>query len=129
MARRILQTDFGALVLLVDSITEINAGDAGGFVVSGSHGGLSAARYAAAVPLRACLFNDAGGGKDDAGIAGLAMLDYPALACSHASARIGDPQDAWDHGVVSAVNAAAASAGLAPATGVQAAFRRLVRGE
>ena len=126
MARRILQTDLGVAVLLADSITEITPADAGSFVVSGSHGGLSAAHYAAAVPLRACLFNDAGGGKDAAGIAGLARLGYPALACSHASARIGDPQDAWENGIVSAVNAAAMAAGLQPGMTVQAAFRRLL---
>lgn len=128
MARRSLQAGFGIAVLLVDSITEINAADAGAFVVSGSHGGLSAARYAAAVPLGACLFNDAGRGKDDAGIVGLAMLPYPALACSHASARIGDPQDAWDNGIVSATNAAGRAAGVTPGMAVQAAFRLLASG-
>lgn len=112
-------------VLLVDSITEINGTDAGCLVISGSHGGHSAAHYAAAVALVGCVFNDAGKGKDDAGIAGLAALDYPALACSHLSARIGDPQDAWDNGTVSAVNAAAKAIGLRDGMTVQAAFRRL----
>lgn len=113
-------------VLLVDSITEINGTDAGCLVISGSHGGHSAAHYAAAVALAGCVFNDAGKGKDDAGIAGLAALDYPALACSHLSARIGDPQDAWDNGTVSAVNAAAKAVGLRDGMTVQAALRRLV---
>jgi hypothetical protein len=125
MARRILQTDFGAALLLTDSITEIGAGDAGRIVISGSHGGRSAAHYAAAVALAGCLFNDAGTGKDAAGIAGLVLLDYPALAVSHASARIGEPQDAWENGIVSAVNAPAAAAGLRPGMTVQAACRLL----
>ncbi|MFC3677903.1 hypothetical protein [Ferrovibrio xuzhouensis] len=128
MARRILPADLGVTVLLVDSITEINGDDAGCLVISGSHGGRSAARYAAAVVLAGCVFNDAGTGKDDAGIAGLAALAYPALACSHRSARIGDPQDAWDNGIVSAVNAAAQAAGLRSGMTVQAAFRQLAGG-
>src|SRR3546814_16453236 len=57
---------------------------------------------------------------DDAGIAGLAALGYPALACSHPSARIGHPQDAWDNGTVSAVNAAAEAARLRSGMTVQA---------
>jgi len=128
MARRVLPTDRGPVLLLVDSITEINAGDAGRIVISGSHGGMSAAHYAAAVPLAGCLFNDAGIGRDRAGIAGLEMLACPALACSHLSARIGDPQDAWENGIVSAVNAAAERAGLRPGMTVQAALRLIAGG-
>src|SRR3546814_9126822 len=112
MARRILPTDLGMTVLLVDSITEISGDDADCLVISGSHGGRSAARSAAAVRLAGCVFNAAGPGKDDAGIAELAAPGSPALACSHLSARIGDPQDAWDNGTVRAVHASAEAAGL-----------------
>ena len=48
---------------------------AGAIAVSGSHGGRSSGRIGAAVRLRAVFFNDAGVGKDQAGLAGLAMLD------------------------------------------------------
>ncbi|MEO7246739.1 MAG: hypothetical protein ABIX12_16520 [Rubrivivax sp.] len=102
-------------VLLVDSITELNAHDAGDWVVSGSHGGISAAAYALQQPLGLVVFNDAGVGKDGAGIAGLAPLDaagQPALTVAHTSARIGDAHDAWAHGVISHVNASAAALGL-----------------
>lgn len=102
----------GAAILLVDSITEIEPEDAGRIVISGSHGGVSAAKYAIAVPLAACFFNDAGVGKDAAGIAGLALLPYPAAAYGHTTARIGEPADAWANGVLSATNEAAAKTGL-----------------
>jgi hypothetical protein len=103
-------------VLLVDSITELNAADAAEWVVSGSHGGLSAATYALQQPLALVIFNDAGVGKDDAGIAALACLQAAGRAAAtvaHTSARIGDAEDAWAHGVLSHVNAAAAALGLA----------------
>ena len=61
-------------VLLVDSITQLEPGDAGLVAVSGSHGGVSSAQYALAVPLRLTVFNDAGIGKDDAGVAALDLL-------------------------------------------------------
>lgn len=104
-------------VLLVDSITQLDADDAGAVVVSGSHGGVSAAGYALAWPLALVVFNDAGIGKDEAGVAALALLQAQGRAAAtvaHTSARIGDARDAWVHGVVSRVNAAAAAGGLAP---------------
>lgn len=103
-------------VRLMDSITQVTDDDAGCVAVSGSHGGVSSGRYALAVPLALACFNDAGVGKDAAGIEALRMLQAQgraALAVSHLSARIGDAQDAWANGVISHVNAAAAALGLA----------------
>jgi hypothetical protein len=112
MARTVLPDGNGGVLLLLDSITEIGPEDAGALVVSGSHGGISAAQFAVVVSLRGCFLNDAGFGKDDAGVAGLALLPYPAAAYSHVSARIGDAVDAWTHGVLSTVNPAAKARGL-----------------
>ena len=106
----------GRRVLLLDSITWVEAGDAGHIVVSGSHGGRSAGEYAVLFPLALCCLNDAGVGKDQAGIAALAMLDerdIPGVAYSHNSARIGEACDAWEHGVISDVNTRAAELGFA----------------
>ena len=107
----------GGRVIIVDSITQLAPDDAGAIVVCGSHGGTSAGTFALEVPLAAVFFNDGGGGKDGAGIAALGMLQakgIPAGAIAHTSARIGDAQDAWDHGILSHVNAAARALGLAP---------------
>jgi len=114
----------GRSVLLVDSITQIEAGDAGAWVVSGSHGGTSSAAYALAVPLALAVFNDAGIGKDDAGIAALALLQAQGRAAAtvaHDSACIGDARDAWAHGVISRANAAALALGLVPGLTLQQA--------
>jgi hypothetical protein len=61
------------------------------------------------------VFNDAGVGKDEAGIAGLAFLQAEGLAAcavSHASACIGRAQSTWDEGFVSHANALAVSLGI-----------------
>lgn len=104
-------------VLVMDSITKVTPQDEGCMVVSASHGGASSGEFALEVPLRVVFFNDAGVGKDDAGIASLHMLEAKGVAggtVSHTSARIGDSQDMWDHGVVSHVNATAKALGIAP---------------
>ena len=117
-------------VLLMDSITKVSPGDEDTLVVSASHGGASSGEFALEIPLRVVFFNDAGVGKDDAGIASLQMLQNKGVAggtVSHVSARIGDSQDMWDHGVVSHVNAAASSMGIAPGQHLNDILTRLTR--
>ena len=117
-------------VILVDSITKVDQGDEGAVVVSGSHGGRSSGEFALAVPFAAVFFSDAGIGKDEAGIAGLAMLDErgtPSCAVGHETGRIGDAADMWEHGVVSRVNRAAAARGAAPGMTVREAAAVLAR--
>jgi hypothetical protein len=104
------------LLRVVDSITELQPADAGCIALSGSHGGLSSARYALAARPLLSVFNDAGVGKDAAGIAGLALLDAQGLAAcavSHTSARIGQGASTFGEGVVSHANAAALAMGIA----------------
>ena len=103
-------------VAIVDSITELGPPDAGCVAVSGSHGGVSSARFALAARPLLSIFNDAGGGKDGAGFAGLAMLAREGLAActvAHDSARIGDAHSTLNDGIISAVNAQAAALGIA----------------
>lgn len=119
----------GGAVLLVDSITQVEPADAGALVVSGSHGGVSSAVFALQVPLKLVAFNDAGVGKEGAGIAALALLQQRGVAAvtvSHASARIGDALDAWRHGTISHTNAAARDLGALPGRALGALLLRLV---
>jgi hypothetical protein len=114
-------------VVLLDSVTEVTADHGDGFIVTGSHGGQSAGRYALAVNARLYVFNDAGVGKDEAGIAALAMLDAaarPAVAVAHTSARIGEATDTWSGGVISRVNAAAAALGYREGETLRSAIER-----
>jgi nicotinamidase-related amidase len=126
--REMLLTDTGDRVVLMNSISAADERDAGSIVVAGSHGGASAGEFASRYELRACFLNDAGVGKDNAGLAALVMLDtagIPAATVSHRSARIGDARDHWEHGVLSHVNRAAATAGIKVGMTVQAASAEL----
>ncbi len=121
----------GGRVVLVDSITQVDDGDMGQWVVSGSHGGASSGEVACSIPLAGVCFNDAGIGKDDAGIVALALLQArgtPAAAVAHHSARIGDALDAWQSGVISRVNEAAFALGLRPGQPLQQALREWLDG-
>jgi hypothetical protein len=111
-------------VVLMDSISYIDENDRNACIISGSHGGVSSARYALATSPVGVVFNDAGIGKDHAGIAGLRLLDtahIPAMAVAHTSARIGDATDTWTCGIISAVNQAAAAYGITVGMHVQTA--------
>ena len=121
----------GHRVVLMDSISLIGEGDAGAVVISGSHGGAISGAFAALHPPRLVIFNDAGGGKAGAGRAAIAMLDEKGVACatvSHATARIGDAEDAWLNGRLSAVGRSAAEAGLRAGLSVRQAVEVLAIG-
>ena len=130
MLRKTVTHEGSHPVILVDSITKVEPQDVGAIIVSASHGGQSSGEFALAVPLTAVFFNDAGIGKDEAGVAGLAMLEergVPSCAVSHESGRIGDAADMWEHGIVSRVNDAAARKGASAGMGVQDAVRTLAK--
>lgn len=66
---------------------------------------------------------------DDVGTVALAMLqaqDAPAVAVAHTSARIGDADDAWAHGVASHANAAARALGLQPGDRLRECVRTMI---
>jgi hypothetical protein len=115
-------------ITLLDSIALIDSSNAGTIVITGSHGGRSAAGFVVDVREKpmAVFFNDAGGGKDNAGKVGLEMLQAigVAAACySHMSARIGDAQDGLDNGVLTDLNDLAKQAGIKTEMEVSQAIR------
>ncbi|MVW70325.1 hypothetical protein [Bordetella sp. 15P40C-2] len=92
---------------VLDSATKLTAHHRGHVVIAASHGGVYPAYLAAAAGVTAIFLNNAGVGKDAAGIAGLEYLQHcgiPAAAVDHWSARIGDGADTRDHGKLSHVN-------------------------
>lgn len=104
-----------AYLRVVDSITQLSAVDEGCIAVSGSHGGLSSARYALAARPLLTVFNDAGGGLGNAGMAALDFLQAHGLAActvAHHSARIGEASSTLASGLVSGMNAQAAMRGV-----------------
>lgn len=117
-AEQMTFADFSCAKLrVVDSITELGPQDAGCIAISGSHGGLSSARYALAVRPLLSVFNDAGVGKDAAGIAGIDVLQghgLAACAVSHISACIGQASSTLECGVVTHANVAARVLSIVP---------------
>jgi hypothetical protein len=106
-----------APVLTADSITRVGTEAAGAVVVNGSHGGIYAAYVAAKLRVAAAVFNDAGVGRDQAGIAGLdylAGLGIPAATVGHQTARIGDGPDMMARGIVTHANSPAIAIGCPP---------------
>lgn len=129
MIKEVVAEGPGGRVIVMDSITMVTPADAGAIVVSGSHGGASSGAYALEVPLKAAFFNDAGIGKDDAGVVALEMLQAVGVAAatvSHTSARIGDARDCWESGVVSRCNEIARALGLEPGANLRAGLSRLL---
>ncbi|MFV0298191.1 MAG: hypothetical protein ACK5JT_18965 [Hyphomicrobiaceae bacterium] len=101
--------------LVLDSVTHLQDQHRGGVGYCGSHGGIYAAYYAAYKGLASVILNDAGFGRERAGVAGLELLEglgVAAAAISHRSARIGDGADGIARGVISTVNGPAAAAGV-----------------
>lgn len=130
MLREVVATVGARRVVAVDTIAHVAPEDAGQVVVTGSHGGMSSAEYAGRVLLAAVFFNDAGVGKDAAGIAGLRYLEERGIAAgavSHVSAAIGEALETWN-GVISAVNAPARAAGIATGEPLRGAVERAFGG-
>jgi hypothetical protein len=119
-----------APILTADSITRVGAEANGAVVVNGSHGGVYAAYLAAKLGVAAAIFNDAGVGRDRAGIAGLeylAELGIPAAAVGHLTARIGDGADMMARGIVTHANLPAAALGCRPGAACGDAARILAQ--
>jgi hypothetical protein len=101
--------------ITLDSVTHLTDEHRGSASYCASHGGIYAGYYAAKMGVGAVILNDAGIGREMAGIAGLDLLGalgVAAAAVSHRSARIGDGADGVARGVLSTVNEVAAGTGL-----------------
>ena len=119
-------------ILVMDSVTKLEAEDAGKVLVAASHGGVYAAYLAATGRARGVILNDAGGGLQDAGFGGLEWADafgMPAATVDCMSAKIGDGKDMMVSGYISHTNLAAAKAGVAVGLGCGAAAARMLAAE
>lgn len=106
-------------VWILDSASLVTNADSGSIIVTGSHGGAPGGQAARALKCTAKLaaFNDAGVGKDQAGLGRLPLLEgrgIPAVTVSATSARIGDGASTLDEGIISAANAGARRLGAEP---------------
>jgi hypothetical protein len=122
-----------APVVVADSITRVAEAEArGAVIVNASHGGIYAAYLAAKLGAAAAIFNDAGVGRDRAGIAGLDYLQELGIAAAtigHDTARIGDGADMMARGVITHANALAAALGGRPGMSCRDAATQLQAAE
>src|SRR5205823_2640737 len=119
-------------IVTADSITRIGDEAAGAVVVNASHGGVYAAYLAAKLGVAAAIFNDAGIGRDNAGIGGLdylQQLGIPAATVGHDTARIGDGADMLARGVITHANPLAQALGCRPGISCRAAAAALQQAE
>ena len=116
-------------VIALDSAGWINQHHEGAIVITGSHGGIVDGKAVKAAVLAAA-FNDAGVGKQRAGVGRLALLDsmrIAGFAVSHQSARIGDSVDTFASGEVSCVNERGADYGIELGATARDAVERILR--
>jgi hypothetical protein len=102
-------------IIAVPSVTKLPAAADGAVVVGGSHGAVYAAYLSAKAGARAAIHNDAGIGRDQAGVSGLAWAEAHGMAMAavlSGSARIGDGEDMLRRGVISRANQLAAACGV-----------------
>lgn len=103
-------------IFTVSASSQANEECRGHVVVSGSYGGEYNAFHAGKWGIRGVVLNDAGIGKDRAGVRGLDYLDGVGLAAATADAmtcHIADGDHMLAHGTISHVNKAAAALGCA----------------
>jgi len=127
------QGDAGLDVIGCDSISLLLPEDAGRFAVTASHGALLGGLPddgAVGMALAGVTFSDAGVGKEEAGIARLAVLDergIPAATVDAMTARIGDARSNWETGVLSHINGMAEALDVSVGMTVQD-FAAIIRG-
>ncbi len=118
----------GVSITVTDSITFLNESNAGDIVVCGSHGGVSAGHYAQKHRLKAVFFNDAGIGKNNAGIKSIDSLsDAGILACTVdcMSAEIFNGMDTFENGIISVCNPLAKSRNINEKMTVKEAIKHI----
>jgi hypothetical protein len=113
--KKIIREEDWGRVIVMDSAAQMGTDEAGQIVVIGSHGAEPAARHVARFLPFGVILNDAGKGRNNAGISGLAVLEAMNILGATVdcmSARIGDGQDSYGSGVISAINGRASAAGV-----------------
>lgn len=115
-------------ILTADSVTTLDERHCGTVVVAGSHGGIIAGLLAAQAGVHAVILNDAGVGKDAAGIASLALLEAIGMAAAtvdRRSAPMGKAELSLASGVISHTNRPACASGVRPGDSCREAARKL----
>ena len=115
-------------VVVVPSVTKLPPETDGAVLVGGSHGAIYAAYLSARAGARAAIHHDAGIGRQEAGVSGLAWAEAHGMAMAAVateSARIGDGADMLRRGIISRTNPRAAACGVIAGQSVATAVELL----
>jgi hypothetical protein len=121
-------TPDGRQIVCTDSIAFGRPEDRGNVLVTAGHTGRSAVPYLLEVSPFGFICSDGGKGRDDAGVAGLFIVEEYGLAGATVDARrarMGDALSSYHDGVISACNKWAAAAGVEVGQPAAAAARLL----
>ncbi len=118
-------------VILLDSLGDLKSDNTHPILVCGSHcgGNRDLAKQVKNCHVTAVFLNNAGIGKNQAGIQGLAHYqaeDVLACAVSHTSAEIGIANDTWESGIISHASSQAAEVGIQIGDSVKEAVNKLI---
>lgn len=113
--RKVVKEMGKARIVIVDTSSEVDQSNNMDIIITGSHGGVNACEYMANLKIKGMVSNDAGIGKNEAGIAGMKALDkydIPAVAVATMSAKIGNGTSTYEQGRLSATNELAKKLGI-----------------
>ena len=123
--------DLPESVILLDSLGDLQAANTSPILVCGSHCGDNGtfAKKLKSCHVKAVFLNNAGVGKNHAGISGLSHYQYEnilACAVSHNSAEIGVSHDTWESGIISHTNTQADELGIQIGDSVKEAVTKII---
>ena len=116
-------------IVVADSAAAMDESTKGDVFVDGSHCGINVGEMTIHSGVGAMIGNDAGLGKNDAGIVALKMCDehgLPAAAVAAMSAKIGNGRSTYEQGKISVVNEAAKKLGVSVGMSAKEAADKLL---
>ena len=113
--QKIVKESGKSKIIIVDTSSDVNEGNDTDIIVTGSHSGQNGGEHLSSLHIKGVIGNDAGMGKENAGIAGMKILEehgIPAAAVACMSARIGNGTSTYEQGKISAANEVAKKLGI-----------------
>jgi len=126
--QKVVKTSGKSRIIIVETSSDVNESNSNDIIVTGSHQG--SGRHLAGCKVKGAIGNDAGKGKQDAGIAGLKLLDeqgIPAAAVGNMTAKIGNGDSTYEQGKISAVNESARKLGISEGMSAKEAADKMLQ--
>ncbi|MBM4339354.1 MAG: hypothetical protein FJ110_07400 [Deltaproteobacteria bacterium] len=128
--KRVVVVEEWGKIIVMDSAASMSPDETGQIVVAGSHGAETTARHMSRYLPFGVFLNDAGVGKNQAGISCLHVFEVMSILGATVdcmSARIGDGEDHYASGIVSAVNSLAEKSGVRVGMRVAEACQKMIQ--